>query len=71
MKNYPKLISEFYALCIGFYSFENGIYKIATKEAIIEAVEKYIESKPLAEIYFDSFDREEVRVILEPDYQII
>ena len=71
MKNYPVLIKEFYDYVVSFYNNIDGVYKIATRERIIEAVNQYLESKPLGEIYFDSFDREQVRMIIEPDYSII
>lgn len=64
-KNYSKLINEFYEYVNEFYNFENGVYPIATTERIIEACNQYLESKPLSEIYFDSFDREQVRSIIQ------
>jgi len=71
MRNYGKEIQEFYNYVLGFYNNINGVYPIATSERIVEAVNEYLESKPLGEIYFDSFDRESVRQIIEPEYQII
>lgn len=68
--NYSKLISEFYTYCNEFYNDETGIYPIATEKRIVEAVNQYLESKPLSQIYFDSFDRECVRKIIQPDYEI-
>lgn len=68
MKNYASEILEFYNYVIEFYNNENGIYPIATKDEIINAVNQYLESKPLSEIYFDSIDRESVRTILQPTY---
>ena len=68
MKNYASEILEFYNYVIEFYNNENGIYPIATKDEIINAVNQYLESKPLSEIYFDSVDRESVRTILQPTY---
>jgi hypothetical protein len=70
MKNYPNEIQKFYKYVSDFYNNEDGIYPIATKERIIQAVNQYLESKPLGEIYFDSFDRESVRMIIEPEYSM-
>lgn len=68
MKNYANEIQKFYKYVSDFYNNVDGIYPIATKERILEAVNQYLESKPLSEIHFDSFDRESVRMIIEPDY---
>jgi hypothetical protein len=70
MRNYPELIEEFIFYVNSFYNEKDGIYPIATKERIAEAVNIYLESKPLGEIYFDSIDREFVRLILEPTYSL-
>ena len=66
MKNYPKLIEDFTNYCVLYYNYEDGIFPInfATEEKITFAVERYLESKSLAQIYFDSYDREEVKKIL-------
>ena len=68
MKNYSNEIQNFYSYVNSFYNDVDGIYPIATTQRIIQSVNQYLESKPLGEIYFDSFDRESVRMILEPDY---
>jgi len=70
MKNYPVLIKEFYDYVLSFYNDVDGVYPIATKELIIQSVNQYLESKLLSEIHFDSFDRECVRTIIEPEYSI-
>lgn len=70
MRNYPELIEEFIFYVNSFYNDQDGIYPIATKERIKEAVNIYLESKLLGEIYFDSTDREFVRSILEPTYSL-
>lgn len=70
MKNYAESINEFYGYVLSFYNDKDGIYPIATKERIVEAVNEYLESKPLGEIYFDSLDRECVRTIIQPEYAI-
>jgi hypothetical protein len=69
MRNYAKRIEEFIFYVNSFYNEKDGIYPIATKERIAEAVNIYLESKPLGQIYFDSFDRESVRQIIQPEYQ--
>lgn len=68
--NYVNEIQKFYKYVSDFYNNVDGIYPIATKERILEAVNEYLTSKPLGEIYFDSFDRESVRKIIQPEYQI-
>lgn len=70
MRNYAKLIQEFYVYCWQFYNLDTGIYKIATAKRIQEAVNEYLASKPLSQIEFDSIDRELVRKIIEPDYAL-
>ena len=70
MRNYPELIEEFIFYVNSFYNDQDGIYPIATKERIKEAVNIYLESKLLGEIYFDSTDREFVRSILQPTYSL-
>lgn len=70
MRNYPQLIKEFEQYCQAFYNDKTGLYPIATKKYIKQCVAKYIESKPLSQIYFDSFDREEVRIIIQPNYKM-
>jgi len=69
-KNYATEINEFYTYVIEYYRFETGIYPIATTERIIEACNEYLESTPLSQIHFDSFDRECVREILQPSYEM-
>jgi hypothetical protein len=70
MKNYVLEIQNFYIYVHEFYNDVNGLYKIATKERIHQAVNEYLESKLLGEIHFDSFDRESVRMIIEPEYRM-
>jgi len=70
MKNYPTLINEFTDYVISFYNNKNGIYPIASINQIKSAVNKFIETKPLSEFHFDSFDRETVRCILQPSHSI-
>jgi len=70
MRNYFEEIKKFYGYVWEFYNLESGIYPIATDEKIQESVNIYLESKPLGEIHFDSFDRESVRMIIEPSYSM-
>jgi hypothetical protein len=53
-----------------FYNIETGIYPIATKEQIIEAIGIYMLNQRTLKCEFDSIDREKVRQILQPDYVI-
>jgi hypothetical protein len=70
-RNYVREIKEFQEYVWEFYNDTNGIYPIANSIKIQDAVMKYLESKPLIEIEFDSYDREKVREILQPTYKII
>lgn len=70
MRNYAEEIKLFHEYVWLFYNLESGLYPIATDKRIQEAVNQYLESKPLSQIYFDSLDRESVRQIIQPEYQI-
>ena len=70
MKNYADKIQSFYEYVYKFYNHEDGLYPLTDMQTIISACNQYLESKPLSEIYFDSFDREEVRMIIDPEYSI-
>ena len=70
MRNYVEEIKEFQIYVWEFYNDRDGIYPIANSIQIQDAVMKYMESKLLTEIEFDSFDREEVRAILQPNYKM-
>jgi len=70
MRNYVKEIKDFQIYVWEFYNEKSGIYPIANNFEIQYAVMKYIESKLLTEIEFDSFDREKVREILQPTYKM-
>ena len=70
MKNYPILIAEFHQYVQSFYNKIDGVYPIATVERIYQAVNEYLESKPISQIEFDSFDREEVRILIQPIHSI-
>ena len=58
-----------------FYNKDDGIYPIATSEEIDEAIQEYLDSLIDHEWmewgYGDSLDRERVREILQPSYQIV
>ena len=64
-------IKEFQDYCVAMYNDQNGIYKIATAEQIVQAVDVYLRKTPLSEVKFDSEDRERVRQIIQPSYQLI
>ena len=70
MRNYVKEIKDLQIYVREFYNNTNGIYPIANSIQIQDAVMKYLESKPLTEIEFDSLDRENVRAILQPTYKM-
>ena len=65
--NAIKLL-EFYEYVCLFYSLEYGIYKIASCQEIIKAIDKYCSEKKLSELYFDSVDREIIRCIIDKNY---
>jgi len=62
---YVNSILQFYQYVCEFYNSTDGIYPIASRNLIGEAIDEYLESKPLKEICFDSHDREMVREIIE------
>ena len=64
-------IEEFQRHCVAMYNDQNGIYEIATAEQILQAVDVYLRKTPLSEVKFDSVDRERVRQIIQPSYQLI
>ena len=63
-------IHVFTQYCNEFYNIETGIYPVATKNDIVK-VGQYIAKTNGNDIYLDSFDREKVREILQPNYSII
>lgn len=62
---------QFYEYVCEFYSLEFGIYKIASCQKIVQAVDKYYSDKTDSDCYFDSVDRENIRCLLENNYSII
>jgi hypothetical protein len=71
MRNFATEIKGFYNYVFEFYNKKNGIYPIANSTQIQNAVNKYLSTKPITKFDFDSFDREEVRKILDPSYKIL
>ena len=59
---------EFYEYVCSFYSIEFGIYKIASCQEVIKAIDKYCSEKKLSELYFDSVDRENIRFLIDKNY---
>ena len=57
-------IINFTDYCDEFYTIETGMYRIAKREDILDAVLKFVTQTNL-DVAFDSFDREAVRVVLE------
>ena len=60
-------VLEFASYCNNFYNERDGIYPIATKKEITDAVVEYLFQLE-SECQFDSIDREGVRGVLQPDY---
>jgi len=60
-------VLEFVNYCNEFYNESDGIYPIASKEQITDAVVEYLFQLE-SECQFDSIDREGVRGILQPEY---
>ena len=67
-----KIIEDFIEYVTEFYNNENGIYPITDKETIKRCCHAFIENRLEAQkpLYFDSFDREEVRCLIQPSHQI-
>lgn len=64
-------IKQFTKYCNEFYNIKTGIHPIATKKQIDEAVRLYILRAKKYDVQFDSIDRQLVRAIIEPKYQVI
>lgn len=62
-------VNEFVEYCNEFYNIDYGIYPIASKKVIEEAVVKYLTNPHTTTIEFDSIDREMVRSIIQSEYQ--
>ena len=61
-------LTMFIEYCNDFYNIESGMYPIAKRKEIINAIGEYLTQPHEFEIQFDSIDREKVREILEPSY---
>ena len=58
-------IENFYSYCLDFYEEKKGIYPIANKKIIYNAIGEYLTKARLYPVEFDSIDREAVREIIE------
>ena len=67
-RNFLNELNLFIEYCNDFYNIENGMYPIAKRSEIINAIGEYLTQPHEFEIQFDSIDREKVREILEPSY---
>ena len=61
-------LTMFIEYCNDFYNKKTGMYPIASRKEIINAIGEYLTQPHEFEIQFDSIDREKVREILEPSY---
>ena len=61
-------LQEFNQYCNDFYNEHYGLYPIASSEQIEDAIGEYLTEPHQFDIQFDSIDRENVRMILEPSY---
>lgn len=66
--NFLAELQLFIEYCNNFYNKKAGIYRIASRKEIINAIGEYLTQPHEFEIQFDSIDREKVREILEPSY---
>jgi hypothetical protein len=66
-------INEFVEYVNSFYNINYGLYKLYTPQEISSACTEFINKrkKENKELHYDSLDREEVRIILDPNYSII
>jgi hypothetical protein len=60
-------VLEFVNYCNEFYNESDGIYPIASKKEITDAVVEYLFQLE-SECQFDSIDREGVRGVIQPGY---
>jgi len=67
-RSFFKDLEEFNQYCNDFYNEYYGVYRIASSEQIEAAIGEYLTEPHPFEIQFDSIDRENVRMILEPSY---
>jgi hypothetical protein len=70
MKNtFLKDLQDFIEYVNDFYNVEYGLYRLFTAEQIENAIGEYLTEPHQIPIEFDSIDRENVRKILQPEYQ--
>jgi hypothetical protein len=67
-RSFFKDLEEFNQYCNDFYNQYYGVYRIASSEQIEAAIGEYLTEPHPFDIQFDSIDRENVRMILEPSY---
>ena len=67
-RNFLTDLNLFIEYCNDFYNKKTGMYPIASRKEIINAIGEYLTQPHEYEIQFDSIDREKVREILEPSY---
>ena len=67
-RNFLTDLNLFIEYCNDFYNKKTGMYPIASRKEIINAIGEYLTEPHEYEIQFDSIDREKVREILEPSY---
>jgi hypothetical protein len=66
--NFLTDLNLFIEYCNDFYNIKSGMYPIAKRSEIINAIGEYLTQPHEFEIQFDSIDREKVREILQPGY---
>jgi hypothetical protein len=67
-RNFLTDLNLFIEYCNDFYNIKSGMYPIAKRSEIINAIGEYLTEPHQFDIQFDSIDRENVRMILEPSY---
>jgi len=67
-RNFLNELNLFIEYCNDFYNKKTGMYPIASRKEIINAIGEYLTEAHEFDIQFDSIDREKVRTILEPSY---
>jgi len=67
-RNFLTDLNLFIEYCNDFYNIKSGVYPIAKRSEIINAIGEYLTEPHQFDIQFDSIDREKVRTILEPSY---
>jgi hypothetical protein len=66
--NFLAELQLFIEYCNDFYNIKSGMYPVAKRSEIINAIGVYLTQPREFEVQFDSIDRENVRMILEPSY---